>query len=859
MKHRTKLPRCALAALAAGLAAGNAVGQDELEEIVVTAQKREQSVTDVPISLQVMAGEFLKSEGLSDLQDIARYLPNVIVDQGDDAGITIRARGIDTRGTLNSSFEQSVAVFNDGIYFGRGVQAIAGTLDLSRVEALMGPQPVYFGQSAIAGLLSYTSVRPTEELDGYGIVELGTQGQQKLEGAIGGGLADGWAGRIAGRYQQNDGWVRNFDGSDGNASSDWAFRGSLTGEVGDNLSVFAKTEQWEQASDGGRRVGVACDPALNPQNNQCAYAATRDPALAGVPIFQPKTLVVARGARPVPAALRGARAIDLTRVDAMQTDALGNDADGSNYLLQLDYELANNLLITSLTGYSEYTNAATIDVDDLPYAVFGLVTGEVYDALSQEARIRSAGQSGLQWMVGGYWQDQTIDSSNHIYQALPRGPTPGGITQSLTHEEATYRNGFGSITWDFAPVWTLDAGARWTHVTKDAILSSQPVALLDASGTDITGTARAVAAETGSVGGATGPPSYCLGATTYATAHGSWPCVVDRDPGRGRDPVSVPLVRDETEITWQLGLTWDFTDTHNVWVRHAKGFKPGGFSTARSSSADTETFGIYDGEYARTYEGGVHMSFLDNRLLLNSAYYFTDYENQQVQVQVLNPATGLNVLSFRNAGNSTVQGLEANLTWAPGNGFRLYAALATLEARYDSFAGAPGSQAEVRDALAVASRMGLMGPRAIGVTGPAGCTLSSVRGTSYGCTVDNSGREFSGQPDWTQTLRASYERQLAGRLKADVSVSATVYDDFDDTGHIPEPHRTQDGFAVLNLNAGIGAPDDRWRLSVYGRNITDEWYWLGQPSALNADGRGTANPNRTAHWGAQLRYNLGAR
>ena len=169
--------------VAAGLAiSASALAQTALEEIVVTAQKRDQSLSDVPVSVQVLSGETFIEQGLNTLEDAANFIPGLQVEQT-EGGATVRIRGISNEG-YNVAFEQATAVFNDGVYFGRQLQALAGVYDIEQMEVLFGPQPVYFGQSAIAGLIGYRSRRPTDELDGYLVAEAGNIGHTKVEGAL---------------------------------------------------------------------------------------------------------------------------------------------------------------------------------------------------------------------------------------------------------------------------------------------------------------------------------------------------------------------------------------------------------------------------------------------------------------------------------------------------------------------------------------------------------------------------------------------------------------------------------------------------------------------------------------------------
>ena len=198
----------------------------EYGDIVVTAQKRAQSLRDVPISIQVVTGESLRERDLNDLPNLTESLPAVkITDNGVATYLYIRGVGSGE----NSGFEQSVGTFIDGIYVGRGRTSRQQQLDLERIEVLRGPQSIFFGNSAIAGAFNVTTASPGSSWEGYvnASYEFELEGRE-LEAAAGGPLSDTIGIRIAGRYAKSDGWVTNIvDDSTAPATESWAFRATL--------------------------------------------------------------------------------------------------------------------------------------------------------------------------------------------------------------------------------------------------------------------------------------------------------------------------------------------------------------------------------------------------------------------------------------------------------------------------------------------------------------------------------------------------------------------------------------------------------------------------------------------------------
>ena len=179
-------------------AIGAPLNAQVLEEIIVTAQKREQNLQDVPLSILAILGADIEAGGFENMEGLATFVPNLFMSDS-LTGQNLFMRGIGTT-EANEAFEQAVAQFHDGVYYGRDSLSQNGFFDLDRVEVARGPQPVFAGQSATAGALSYFSRRPTEEAEGYVTMSYGNDEELSFEGAFGGPLSDTFGIRVSGRY-----------------------------------------------------------------------------------------------------------------------------------------------------------------------------------------------------------------------------------------------------------------------------------------------------------------------------------------------------------------------------------------------------------------------------------------------------------------------------------------------------------------------------------------------------------------------------------------------------------------------------------------------------------------------------------
>ena len=817
--------------------------QQVLEEILVTAQKREQSLTDVPMSVQVLSGETFIEQGYNDLQDAAEIIPGLTVEQTEGQGVTVRIRGISNEG-FNVAFEQATAVFNDGLYYGRSLQGIAGIYDIERMEVLFGPQPVYFGQSAIAGLIGYSSTRPTSEFDGYLLAEAGNIGHQKLEGAVTVPLSDTWGVRLSGKQTENDGWVDLYEGGNGNASTDDAYRFQIAGDITDRFSLWAKYEEFEQATTGFAQEGVACNPALSSVQplTWCDNAIASDLAEWNY------DRVTSAGGRVsiAPLGITPVGNLDLTQLPQAQIDALGVDITGSANALELVYEFENGVTLTSLTGASEYDSARAQDFDFTPYASLAIVNDETFEQTSQEFRIQSNSDDALNWMAGLYWQDQELGFGGDIIAALPNPMGPSGTNATEYVEEASYFGAFAAVTWEVTDTVTLDYGIRFNEVEKDAYLWEVDSFLMDNAGTRITNTGPAnpvTGARATVVPNGTQPTAYsgllsqmvagdrCLGNTPNnddceaALLAGGVPAALIADWG------DTDLALDEDDITQQIAVNWAYSDTSSAFIRYAEAFKPGGFSRG-SSSFTVSTKGQYEAEVADSLEIGGRFGFADGRGRANLTLYTTNYENRQVQSQFDDPITGANVFLFINAADSSIDGFEADLTYLTEAGVTFKLGGNYVLGKFDTFDGASCTNAETQGGFC-----------------PTG-------------VMDLSGTQFNGQPNWSITGSASYDIALSDNLNLSLSGDFTTYDDFDNTRPFIDQitgyeYQEQDGYTLLNVRAGIEPADGKWELALYGRNVTDELYWQTQPEAIGIFGTAQATVSRPATYGLSFRYNLG--
>jgi iron complex outermembrane receptor protein len=416
---RAGLMASAVAALLpSGALAQNDAAQQGADSgmIIVTAQKREQDIQDVPISMSVIGGDTLRDLGVQDFNELDRYIPNFYV-QSTPGNNAFYIRGIgSTPGNL--AFEQTVGLFIDGIYGGHARQFQAPFLDVERIEVLRGPQGALVGKNTSAGAISVVSARPTRDF--YAMAEGSYEfelGGTKLMGVVSGPLSDAVSVRVAGQFEDIDGYIENslLGGKEPKRKSLFG-RASVLIDPGNGADLLVKIE--------GGKVDLTGNPVES-------YVTANDPDLVretgGFPGFTDK---------------------DFDDTNSLNASATANIDIGEHTL-------------TSVTGYSAYDFEKKIDADFGPVAAFASSFAEKFNQFSQEIRLASPATGGLEYIVGGY-----VHVNDYDLFASTLLPT-GGSDRAFRQENLAW-SGFASATFHASETLRLLGSIRYTYDRKIA-------------------------------------------------------------------------------------------------------------------------------------------------------------------------------------------------------------------------------------------------------------------------------------------------------------------------------------------------------------------------------------------------------
>ena len=774
MKRLTRpgAPACCLLMTLAPALALPAVAQNlTLEEVVVTAQKRVESVQDVPISVSAMSGERMADANIINLEGLTNYIPNFSMNQsGISNNITIR--GVSSG--INPGFEQSTGMYVDGIYYGRGQLSRSPMFDLERIEVLRGPQPILFGKNSIAGAVSMITARPGDEFEGSATALYETEEQrQDYRLVLSGPLTQRLSGRFSALYRDMHGaYTNTLSGGDEKREEERVLRAQLLWEPIDTLSVLAKYER-SDFDDFGRNVELAQSIVredLAAQGRGIDYITALNNFVAAGNN--------ARGLQP-PIAYSG---IDgrLNRVRGGNGDFHDNSSEV--FVLTVDYALGDHTL-TSTTGYLEYAFDQDCDCDFTSASIFNALQSERFDQFSQEIRLTSPGGETLDYIAGLYYQSNELnfnDSINVPANSLLRllNPAFSDIrTRRFSVQDSDLWALFAQVTWNVNERTRLVLGARYSEEDKAAVKRQAHVG---SNGVELPATDP------------TGRRPNTLWALNALFG------VFSIEP---YEPIFAR--RKEKEFNPLVTLQYDLRADAMLYATYVEGFKAGGFDirsnghpdpavvNARNLARNLDIVGVFEfeDESAESFEIGAKMG-LGPAAELNLAAFYTEYTN--LQTSQFDGVLGFNV---RNAGEAQIKGIELDGRWRLSDGLTLSGALAYLDFEYTDFKNNQcyfGQQ--------------VLDPGAV---------------QPDGATCDATGKRKEYTPEYSGMLSADYVMPLGRGLQLRSTLDL-VFSDAYTFNPTLDPRSVQDAFTKVNLRLALGARSGAWEVAFIGQNLSDE-------------------------------------
>jgi iron complex outermembrane recepter protein len=799
---------CAVLAMAGGHTeiARAQVGGTLIDELVVTAQKREERLQDVPVAVSAYTSEMRDLIGIKTVQDLATFTPGLSFNPGLDR---MSLRGIGRLTNVLGS-DPGVAVYNDGFYTASNAEASKTPLFVERTEVLRGPQGTLYGRNSIGGAINVISRRPEREFSGEVRGALADYDQRQVEGVVSLPINEALRAKLGAIYtRQDEGYYTNRAGgpSEGGVVDDSFFEAQLAADLGENVSVWLKysTASWDRR---GRTTSLT-----TPYYNTASPIFT-DGSPAGPNAFlRPEQLF------PSPLFLYGTPNPATSDPWSFSTDTPASMTLDDNH--QLVAEVVWDFGGASLKyvgGYNQYLYRQVTDYDRTarsayafgPFTIYPQIVSEYVEDKkywSNEINLTSVSDGPLQWILGlyhyreKYRQPITLYAPNQPQLGAPRigvAATPGAfflpaapnpqrlVYHSFGDLDTTAVAAFGQVDYSLSPKFRLTAGLRYSRDEKQALERTRlvlwnPVTLGDMS-IDVTGAS-----------GGTGPASRRL--------KGAWEA-------------------------WSgvVGVDWTPDDDTLVYAKYSRGYKAGGFNLGALAQRPA-----VDPEFVDAYELGLKKTF-GRSLQVNAAAFHYAYEGAQVPVSVVR--NGVNQSEFVNIEESRSQGVELEAIWAPTDSLRFLVNYSYLDAR-------------IEKACCVVNAADLLA-RDVNAS-PAGPLVAGRQGQ------DLSGNALPSTPKHKLAVNGSYRFDFtAGSLTASATYAwrdAVNYGIFD-FSQARAPAEDQIDARLIWRDAG-----DRYSLIVFGRNLTDEELVNGlEVEAENAGSPRlvTLAPPRT--FGVELQY-----
>lgn len=705
-----------------------------IADIIVTAQKRSESANTVPMSITASSGDELQSRGVTSVEGLVKVVPGFnAIDSGYGTPVYF-LRGV---GFFDVSLtaKPTVSIYIDEAPFPYLAMSSGVAFDLARVEVLKGPQGTLFGQNATGGAINYVAAKPTSTLDAGIDASYGRFNTVDLSGFISGPLNSTMKARLAVRMTRSNDWQQSTTRDDSLGEKNFLQgRFILDWEPTDRLKISTTLSGFIDKSD------------------------TQAPQLV-TPFQQSPTVPLFAGLANYPATPRDDRSADWSP----DSYPLRSNNRSAKATLRMDYDISDEVSITSLTSYDYYKRHDGKDADGTRYHLVDLDLRGHIESINQELRIGGKLFGSGSWLLGGnYEHDSSSESQlqsgydqstfkSFVRFGLPPVDTNKYIFASKFESKAI----FGNVTIPLTEQFSVNAGVRYTET--DQKFSS--CILNNGNGTLGRGL------------------EIIFGLPTGTIPLGS--CATQGNDGQFR------LVRNslgEDNVSWRAGVEWKPAERQLIYANVSRGFKSGAFPSIPATQA--RQLDPVGQEKVTAYEVGIKSSLFDRRLQLNGALFYYDYVDKQLIGRTIVPIFGP-IDALVNVPKSRIKGAEIQATMAPMPGLRINAGGTYLDTRV---------------------------------------TRTFTNYSAFGAVVDFNGTHFPFTPKWQINGDAEYKWALTESLGAFAGSSLT-YRSSTNGDFTPDARLAIKSYALLDLRAGIASADDRWRVGLFGRNVTNTFYY----------------------------------
>ena len=628
----------------AGAAAQDSGGDYRLEEIIVTAQKRQIAIQDSALSVVAITGDALEKDRNLSFADVARsitgfsYTGNTTFDQ------ELNMRGVTNTRVDAPTADPSVGVFVDGVYVGRTGLLNMDLYDIERVEVIRGPQGVLLGKNVVGGAMSIISRAPEQEASGSLSLSFGNFNDVRATGYATGGLSETVSGRFSFQYRDHDGYAHDvLNDREMEDLRSVQLRGQLLYESRDSdLTARLMVEYSDDDANPPAAIAINSPTVPSPFTGDAGPWSIAREAFGQI--------------RGRPLSIRETTPEIPTYLGDPGPTPPQQHRESINLALDVEIPIGDNVIFNSVTGYRDGEGLNVYDqtgigpqsanFNPLPFFLFTFPVNEAEDIqqFSQEFRFTSDNaESNIDWIAGLYYQNDDVEKIDRFQAEIPVG-VPNLNGESRWDNSSTNKSlaVFGQLGYQLTDQWKVAVGARWTRDEKDGV---------------VIGTAIA----TGDI---------------YNPAD-----VVPLTPLQVVPGFTQPYGNTWEEFTPQLVVEYAANENALLYANLARGYKGGAWEDTPPNGPSTDGTAAVDPETVISYELGGKFDFMDNRARLNFAAFYMDYED--LQVAQTKDSCNCNIID--NASNAEITGVEAEFTIAATENLLVWLSGNWLETEYVEF------------------------------------------------------------------------------------------------------------------------------------------------------------------------------
>ncbi len=707
----------------------------ELEEVVVTAQKRAQSVNDIGVSASAISGDQLNDLGITEMTDLGAHTPGLVTVNSTSGGTTIfaiRGIGLDDFSPNNTS---GVGVYTDEVFASNPAFLTGRLYDVERVEVLKGPQGTLYGKNTTGGAISFISNKPTDELEGYADISYGNYNTFEFTGAVGGALADNLRGRIAFNMADGDGWQDDIQTGDEFGSQErHAIRGILDTEFGDSGTLELKAYY---TSDESTPVSPEVD----------GLADFFGDASFGV-LDSPK---------------------DADEVTAGGLDVM-RDESGHGVSATVNYSF-ENFDFVSISAYDRYDREVVDNYGGSAAAILDLYQDNEMSQWSQEFRFISNGDDSFTWVAGINISNERVEVEDRFDDSFFLTPSGDGTNATLD---------------------PADVGVRgWDLLTANYEQETDSYGVYFHSETQLSDNLT------------------FIGGVRYSYDDRSFDGVsTNHDDVYSFNDVVTTLDESQSEsaVTGKIGLEWDAIEDVLIYGSISNSYKSGAYYGA--AILDDVSWAYVDPEEVIAYEVGFKATLLDNTLQVNGAAFYLEYTDRQSLVSIIvddfSNALEAPIVdtTLINVPESTTQGFELDVDWAPNDAFFLRAGVSYLDT-------------EVTKAPTTAEMRGIEADPSVN-DGANGTTIPFV--DSLAGSLEK-GADLSQAPQLSLNALAAYTLFLDDDMKLRFQTSYSSTDQM--VAQLADANAESETIKSLDAQITLSNEASMWAVTAWAKNLND--------------------------------------